>query len=216
VVFRLKRPAALLVAMLASGYSPVIPRHVPLAEHRARCVGTGPFKFKEWKRGQSVELVRNPGLLREGPALSRRGPATPSSSSAARGSRPCRPTRSTSLSGETTLSIAEQLKKAVPTMVLTETASNVSENLLLNTKKPPFDDVKGPARAQLRHRPPHLHPDRARGPRSSEPPWRRSLWGVGASLDKDLGQLPGYGGAAPGRAQARKLLAEAGFGPPIP
>src|SRR4029079_6350662 len=59
VVFRLKRPQPSLVAMLASGYSPVIPAHVPLAEHRARCVGTGPFKFKEWKRGQSVEALRN-------------------------------------------------------------------------------------------------------------------------------------------------------------
>jgi peptide/nickel transport system substrate-binding protein len=66
VVFRLKRPQPSLVAMLASGYSPVIPAHVPLAEHRARCVGTGPFKFKEWKRGQSVAQVRNPDYVVKG------------------------------------------------------------------------------------------------------------------------------------------------------
>ena len=34
VVFRLKRPQPSLLTMLASGYSPVLPAHVPLAEHR--------------------------------------------------------------------------------------------------------------------------------------------------------------------------------------
>jgi len=66
VVFRLKRPQPSLVAMLASGYSPVIPAHVAIAEHRSRCIGTGPFRFKEWKRGQSVELVRNPDYFVKG------------------------------------------------------------------------------------------------------------------------------------------------------
>src|SRR5262245_43818990 len=60
VVFRLKRPQPALLLMLASGYSPVYPAHVPLGELRQKCVGTGPFKFKEWQRGQSVELERNP------------------------------------------------------------------------------------------------------------------------------------------------------------
>jgi peptide/nickel transport system substrate-binding protein len=46
VVFRLKRPQPSLIAILASGYSPVIPAHVPLAEHRSRCVGTGPFSSR--------------------------------------------------------------------------------------------------------------------------------------------------------------------------
>ena len=46
--------------MLASGYSPVYPAHVSLAELRQRCVGTGPYKLKEYARGQYVELERNP------------------------------------------------------------------------------------------------------------------------------------------------------------
>src|ERR671924_2129448 len=60
VVFHLKRPQPALLLMLASGYSPVYPAHVPLADLRQRCVGTGPFKFKEYVRGQTIELVRNP------------------------------------------------------------------------------------------------------------------------------------------------------------
>ena len=216
VVFRLKRPQPSLVAMLASGYSPVIPAHVPLAEHRARCVGTGPFKFKEWKRGQSVELVRNPDYFVKGrPYLD----AVRYTVIVERGTRVAALQANQidlAYPGETTLSIAEQLQKAVPTMVLTETASNVSENLLLNTKKPPFDDVK--VRRALsfaidrRTYTQTVHRGAAVIGASLAP----KPWGVWGLLDKNLGQLPGYGGAAPGRAQARKLLAEAGFGPSNP
>src|SRR5690242_6830078 len=142
VVFRLRRPQPSLVAMLASGYAPVIPAHVPLAEHRSRCIGTGPFKFKEWKRGQSVELVRNPDyFVKNRPYLD----GVRYTIIVERGTRVAALQAGqvdVAYPGDTTISIAETLKAAVPTMVLTETASNVSENLLLNTKKPPFDDVK--------------------------------------------------------------------------
>src|SRR5437867_11394494 len=45
VTFRLKRPQPSLLLMLASGYSPVYPSHVPVSELRTKCVGTGPFKL---------------------------------------------------------------------------------------------------------------------------------------------------------------------------
>ena len=216
VVFRLKRPQPSLVAMLASGYSPVLPAHVPLAEHRSRCIGTGPFKFKEWKRGQSVELVRNPDYFVKGrpyldgvryTVIVERGTRVAALQAAQ---------IDVAYPGETTLSIAEQLRKAVPGMVLTETASNVSENLLLNTRKPPFDNVK--VRRALsfaidrRTYTQTVHRGAAVIGASLAP----KPWGVWGLLDRDLNQLPGYGGAAAGRAQARKLLAEAGFGPSNP
>ena len=118
--------------------------------------------------------------------------------------------------GETTLAIAEQLKDAVPGMVFTETASNVSENLLLNTKKPPFDNIK--VRRALsfaidrRNYTQTVHRGGAVVGASLAP----KPWGVWGLLDRGPGQLPGYGGAAAGRAQAKKLLAEAGFGPSNP
>jgi peptide/nickel transport system substrate-binding protein len=216
VVFRLKRPQPSLVAMLASGYSPVIPAHVPIAEHRSRCIGTGPFKFKEWKRGQSVELVRNPDYFVKGrPYLD----GVRYTVIVERGTRVAALQANqldVAYPGETTLSIAEQLKGAVPSMVFTETASNVSENLLLNTKKPPFDNVKvrralsfaidRRAYTQTVHRGAAVI-----GASLAPKPW--GVWGL---VDKDLNQLPGYGGAAEGRATAKKLLAEAGFGPGNP
>ena len=216
VVFRLKRPQPSLVAMLASGYSPVLPAHVPLAEHRSRCIGTGPFKFKEWKRGQSVELVRNPDYFVKGrPYLD----GVRYTVIVERGTRVAALQAGqidVAYPGETTLSIAEQLQKSVPGMVFTETASNVSENLLLNTRKPPFDNLK--VRRALsfaidrRTYTQTVHRGAAIVGASLAP----KPWGVWGLLDRDLGQLPGYGGAAAGRAQARKLLAEAGFGPANP
>ena len=216
VVFRLKRPQPSLVAMLASGYSPVLPAHVPLAEHRSRCIGTGPFKFKEWKRGQSVELVRNPDYFVKGrPYLD----GVRYTVIVERGTRVAALQAGqidVAYPGETTLAIAEQLRKAVPGMVLTETASNVSENLLLNTRKPPFDNVN--VRRALsfaidrRTYTQTVHRGAAVIGASLAP----KPWGVWGLLDRDLSQLPGYGGAAAGRARARALLAEAGFGPSNP
>jgi peptide/nickel transport system substrate-binding protein len=58
VVFRLKRPQPSLILMLAAGYSPVYPAHVPPAELRTKCVGTGPFKLKEYRPGEYVDLVK--------------------------------------------------------------------------------------------------------------------------------------------------------------
>jgi peptide/nickel transport system substrate-binding protein len=216
VVFHLKRPQPSLVAMLASGYSPVLPAHVPLAEHRSRCVGTGPFKFKEWRRGQIVELVRNPDYFVKGrPYLD----GVRYTVIVERGTRVAALQANQidlAYPGETTLSIAEQLRKAVPGMVFTETASNVSENLLLNTRKPPFDNLK--VRRALsfaidrRIYTQTVHRGAAVIGASLAP----KPWGVWGLLDRDLNQLPGYGGAAAGRAQAKKLLAEAGFGPSNP
>src|SRR3989442_5432285 len=59
VVFRLRQPQPSLLLMLASGYSPVYPAHVPPAMLRSRCVGTGPFRLKEYVPGQLIELERN-------------------------------------------------------------------------------------------------------------------------------------------------------------
>src|ERR1700694_4084982 len=58
--FELSEPQPSLPVLLASAFSPVYPCHVPQAIMRTKPVGTGPFKFVEFKRGTSIRLVRNP------------------------------------------------------------------------------------------------------------------------------------------------------------
>src|SRR5882724_2977170 len=66
VVFRLKRPQPSLLLMLASGYSPIYAAHVPPASYRTGCIGTGPFKVKEWRKGEYVDYVKNPDYFVKG------------------------------------------------------------------------------------------------------------------------------------------------------
>jgi peptide/nickel transport system substrate-binding protein len=142
VVFRLRRPQPSLLLMLASGQSPIYPAHVPPAEQRTRCLGTGPFRFKEWRRGEYVDLVRNPDYFVKGrPYLdglrylivTERGTRTAALQAG-------RADAASPLDGSP--QIAEQLRAAVPGMVITQVGAGIADNLLLNITKPPFNDSR--------------------------------------------------------------------------
>src|SRR5207237_1142031 len=60
VTFRLKRPQPAFVALLASGFSPVYPCHVSARDMRQHPIGTGPFKFVEFKPNELIKVTRNP------------------------------------------------------------------------------------------------------------------------------------------------------------
>src|SRR5947199_2429795 len=54
VSFHLKRPQPSFIGLLASGWSPVYPCHVSPREMRQHPIGTGPFKFVEFKPNESI------------------------------------------------------------------------------------------------------------------------------------------------------------------
>src|SRR5947207_7420099 len=60
VTFVLQRPQPALLALLASGFSPVYPCHVSAKDMRQRPIGTGPFKFVEFKPNESIKITKNP------------------------------------------------------------------------------------------------------------------------------------------------------------
>ena len=66
VTFHLGRPQASFLSLFATGYSPIYPCHVSAADMRTKPIGTGPFKFVEFKSNESVKLVRNPDYWRKG------------------------------------------------------------------------------------------------------------------------------------------------------
>ena len=66
VTFHLKRPQPFFTALLASGASPVYPCHVSPAQMRQHPIGTGPFKFVEYKPNESIRLTRNPDYWKPG------------------------------------------------------------------------------------------------------------------------------------------------------
>ncbi len=216
VVFRLKHPQPALLLMLASGYSPVYPAHVPVAEFKTKCVGTGPFRLKEHKPGEYVEFEKNPDYFVKGrPYLN--------------GIRYViikdRSTQVAALEGGRldlgpiggwTKTNAETLKQNKPQLVVIRTSNNVNDNILVNFKRPPFTD--GRVRRAI-----SLALDRSayiQGPRQGDSipggamlPRPEGLWGLPPA---ELAKLPGTGDPAKQKAEAQKLLAEAGFGPNNP
>ncbi|HEY3065598.1 MAG TPA: ABC transporter substrate-binding protein [Methylomirabilota bacterium] len=215
VVFRLKRPQPSLLLLLASGYSVVYPAHVPLAEFKNRCVGTGPFKLKENKPGEYVEYVKNPDyFVKSRPYLdgikfvvvrdrSTQIAALQSGQLDVAGSGWNRTN-------------AQDAKAGAPKLVMIERDTNVNDNVLINYKRPPFNDRR--VRQAI-----NLALDRQGyliGPRQGAAtfggallPKPAGVWGLPAA---EVAKLPGMGDAAKQKAAARRLLAEAGFGPGKP
>ena len=66
VTFHLGRPQPSLLTMLAGGMSPVYPCHVSAAQMRTHPIGTGPFKFVEFRQNESIKLAKNPDYWKKG------------------------------------------------------------------------------------------------------------------------------------------------------
>jgi peptide/nickel transport system substrate-binding protein len=215
VIFKLRRPQPSLLLMLAAGYSPVLPAHIPIAELRQRCVGTGPFKETQYVRGQVVELERNPDYFVSGrPYLD--------------GLRYLiiteRSTRLAALQAnrldafiplDMTKTMAETVQRNAPALVVSETGQLGSDNVVLNHKRPPFDNLtvrrtisyaldRNASVTAVRHG------GAVVGAALMPPPF--GTWGL---PEKELQALPGYHGARD-KAEARRLLAQAGYGPRNP
>src|SRR5438105_1341837 len=59
VTFHLKQPQPAFLTTLSSGYSPIYPCHVPARDMRQHPIGTGPFKFGEFKPNEHIKVTRN-------------------------------------------------------------------------------------------------------------------------------------------------------------
>jgi peptide/nickel transport system substrate-binding protein len=212
--FHLKRPQPALLSLLASGWSPVYPCHVPAKDMRTKPIGTGPFKFVEFRPNEVVKTERNPDYWK---------PGRPYVDGIEWQIMPDRATRNLSfIAGKhdiispygTTVPLLEEIKKQVPNANCVMTSTNVSRNVIMNPEKPPFD------KAELR-RAVTLSIDRKAfidiiGQGEADigaqmlPP-SEGLWGMPPEM---LATLPGYApDISKSRAEARSIMEKLGYGP---
>jgi peptide/nickel transport system substrate-binding protein len=140
VTFKLGRPQPSFLSMLASGYSPVYACHVPGRDMRSKPIGTGPFKVVEFKRNESIKLVRNPDYWKKG---------RPYLDAIDWKIVPNRSTRTLGFTAgefdmtfdsDVTFPMLKDVKAQKPDAVCEARPTGVSGNILVNRDKPPFDN----------------------------------------------------------------------------
>jgi peptide/nickel transport system substrate-binding protein len=213
VTFVLNRPQPSFLALFASGYTPVYPCHVSTKDMRTNPIGTGPFKFVEFKRGDSIKFVRNPDYWKEGrPYLDGIDWKVIEN----------RSTRILAfMAGEfdltfvtdVTIPLLKDVKTNAPKAICELAPTNVSTNLIVTPKVAPFNDAKvRKALALALDRKAFIDilsegKDDLAGVMLPPP---EGKWGMPPDV---LKALPGYGGdVEQSRAEARKIMEEAGYG----
>jgi peptide/nickel transport system substrate-binding protein len=210
----LKQSQPALLALLASGETPIYPCHIAPRDMRQTPIGTGPFKFAEYKPNQTIKVVRNPDYW-----------------------KPDRPyldaveytimaNRSTALlafaagkidmifPNEVTVPLLGDVKAQAPQAICQIAPTSEAVGVLVNRTVPPFDspdlrraialtldrksfiDILGNGEGNL-------------GGVMQPPP--EGAWGLSPEM---LADLPGYGGdIRANRNEARAIMQRLGYGP---
>jgi peptide/nickel transport system substrate-binding protein len=139
-VFHLKRPQPSFVSLLASGWSPVYPCHVSPAQMRQHPIGTGPFKFVEFKPNESIKLARNPDYWRPGrpylDGIEYKIIRNQSTWILALGAKQFDRTGP----GFIAPALKKEIEGAAPEMACRIDSWNTTRTLITNRKAPPFDN----------------------------------------------------------------------------
>jgi peptide/nickel transport system substrate-binding protein len=214
VTFRLKRPQPALLALLASGWAPIYPCHVSPRDMRSHPIGTGPFKFVEFKPNEVIRVTRNPDYWREGrPYLDGiewtiiRDVSTRNLAFIAGKMDLYSP-------HGVTIPILKDIKSQAPEAICEVAPTNVNRTLIINREKPPFDNT------DLR-RAMSLTLDRkafidiiAEGQGDIGGTMLPAPEGVWSMPPEMLKTLPGYDpDVAKNRAEARNIMQKLGYGP---
>jgi peptide/nickel transport system substrate-binding protein len=214
VTFVMKRPQPAFTMLLASAYGPVYPCHVPAAEMRQRPIGTGPFKFVEFKRNEYIKVEKNKDYWK---------PGLPYLDAVEWTIIPNRATQTLAfIAGqfdmtfpyEQTVQTMKDVKSQAPSAICELDPTMIAFNFMVNRDNPPFNnpdmrmammlamdrkafiDIISEGEGQI-------------GATMQSPP--PGLWGLPPEI---LQTLPGYGpDVEKSRAEARKLMEKHGYGP---
>jgi peptide/nickel transport system substrate-binding protein len=212
--FHLKRPQPAFIALLASGYSPIYPCHVTPAQMRQHPIGTGPFKFVEFKPNEYIKVVKNPDYWKPGRPYLDAVEYT------------IVPNRSTAILGfiagqfdmtwpySVTVPLLKDVKNQAPQANCELRTNNATTNLLVNRDKPPFDnpDLRKVMMLALDRKAftDILTEGQGKIGGAMLPP-PAGLWGMPPEM---LASVPGYGpDVKKNRAEARAIMEKLGYGP---
>jgi peptide/nickel transport system substrate-binding protein len=214
VTFNLKRQQPSFIALLASGWSPIYPCHVPARDMRLKPIGTGPFKFVEFKPNEGIKVTKNKEYWKKDrpylDGVEYTFIANPSTAILAFASGKF----DRFAQGILSLPLMKELKSHAPEAVCVTVPWNIPRQMLVNRDKPPFDN------AELRHAM-ALTIDRKAfidiisdgdgsvGGAMMPPP--AGAWGMPPEV---LQKLPGYAPEVQkNRAEARQIMQKLGYGP---
>jgi len=215
--FHLKAPQPALLALLASGYSPVYPCHVSPQDMRQHPIGTGPFKFVSYKPNEMIKLEKNTTYWKRG---------LPYLDGIEWGIIPNRATAILAFtSGKfditfpfgLTIPLMKNIEQERPDAICEVAPANQSTNLIINREQPPFNDpeIRRAMTLTLDRRSfidilAAGHGDIG----GAMQPAPEGFWGMPSAM---LKELPGYGSdIAKNRADARAIMEKAGYGPGKP
>ena len=216
VIFKLKAPQPALLGLLASGFTPIYPCHVPPQKMRQAPIGTGPFRFVEYRQNQSIKLTRNLNYWKPGKPYLDGVEYT------------IIPNRSTAIlafqSGkfdmifpfEVTVPLVADIKANRPDAMCEIAPMNVAANILMNPN-PPFDDIevrRAVAMSLDRKAFRDIMTSGTGDPGGAMQPLPEGRWGLPPDV---LAELPGYSpDIAKSRDKARAIMTAKGYGPAKP
>ena len=214
VTFHLKRPQPAFLTVLASGYSPIYPCHVPARDMRSHPIGTGPFKFVEFKPNEYIKVTRNADYWK---------PARPyldgieytiiknlSTATLAFTAGKFDMTFPYSL----TVALKKNIESQMPEAICELSPGSINRNLIVNRDKPPFDnpDLRRAMALSLDRKAFIDIISEGQGEIGGVmQPAPAGIWGMPPDL---LRALPGYDpDVQKNRAQARQIMEGLGYGP---
>jgi len=211
VTFHLQRPQPAFVALLASGRSVVYPCHVPPAEMRQHPIGTGPFKFVEFKPNERIVLARNRDYWKQGrPYLDGIEFTIIRDVSTA---------HLAFVAGKldwiaTSIALAKDIKSQAPSAICEVLPGGISRNLIVNRDAPPFDnpDMRRAMALSLDRKAFIDIISEGQGDIGGVmQPLPEGVWGMPPEV---LNTLPGYDpDVQKNRTEAREIMGKLGYGP---
>lgn len=214
VTFHLNRPQPSFLALLAAGWSPVYPCHVPSAQMRTKPIGTGPFRFVEYRLNESMRVEKNPNYWKKG---------LPYLDAIEFRIVPNRGTRMLGLVAgkfdmsyptDVSVPLLRDLKNQAPHVQCFLRRTNVSTNLIINRDAPPFDNAdvrRALALAIDRKSFNDILNEGQGGIGGAMLPEPDGVWGMPEDVQQ---KLLGYDpDTAKNREQARAIMRKLGYGP---